>query len=187
VTFAYSSDSEHLQTSWPWLLNGGNTTETNEQDKPLDTPSEFVRSAIQYKFRVTTKKRWLEFKAEYLSYRQQLIEEINAYEDAHRHTQTHLQQESVVAPALTSIPKQHAPSTSLTPFSPYPPDCLVLVKHIHPDTTKTTLRAFFSPAFRSLDQKTTEGLGYVDFNKGMDRVRTIYASHFLVELSLTRN
>jgi hypothetical protein len=174
VTFAHATDSEYLQTSWPWVLSDDSATETNKRDGKGKQPSESVRTAIQYQFRVTTKKRWLEFKAEYLAYRQRLVEEINAHQDARRDATTHLQQESmIVSTPQTSTSKQPASSTQLTPFSPYPPDCLLLVKHVHPDTTKTTLRTLFSQAFHSLEHQNVQGLGYVDFSKGMDKVRII--------------
>ena len=53
----------------------------------------------------------------------------------------------------------------------YPPDCLVFVRNLHPDTNKTTLKVLFSQAFPSGDRE--KGLiDYVDFTKGLDTVRS---------------
>ena len=68
-----------------------------------------------------------------------------------------------------------------TPSSPYPLDCLVFVRTIHPGTNKTTLKSLFSQAFQDQDRSgqgherahtpTTAGPDYVDFRKGTDTVR----------------
>ncbi|XP_006456931.1 hypothetical protein AGABI2DRAFT_122809 [Agaricus bisporus var. bisporus H97] len=167
VTFAHATDVEYLQSFFPWIANENN--ERGGKGKQAEATAESIHAAIQSKFRVTTKKHWLELKAEYLAYRQRLVEEINAHQDARRDAQTHSQEPMAVSPPTASTSIQHPSSTQLTSFSPYPPDCLLLVKNVHPDTTKTTLRTLFSQAFHSLDQKGVDGLGYVDFNKGMDR------------------
>ena len=53
--------------------------------------------------------------------------------------------------------------------APYPPGCLVHVRHVHPETNKTTLRKLFAKASSEDDA----GIDYVDFNKGMITVRAI--------------
>jgi hypothetical protein len=76
-------------------------------------------------------------------------------------------------PALTAThPKMQ---TQTTPSSPYPFECLVSVRNVHPGTNKTTLTSLFAQVFRDRDGSahthTTAGLDYVDFSMGMETVR----------------
>ena len=45
--------------------------------------------------------------------------------------------------------------TQTTPSSPYPFDCLVLVRNVHPGTNKTTLKSLFAQAFQDQDGSGT--------------------------------
>ncbi|KDQ64102.1 hypothetical protein JAAARDRAFT_27728 [Jaapia argillacea MUCL 33604] len=86
-------------------------------------------------------------------------------------------------------------SQPLTIVSPYPPNCLLFVRNVHPSTNKTTLRTLFSRTLTASAQNgsdeskagggDTDGLDYVDFTKGMDscylRVATPDHNSLLVE------
>ena len=48
----------------------------------------------------------------------------------------------------------------------YPPNCLVFVRNVHPETNKTTLRSLLANAFGG----SVEKIDYVDYNKGLDSV-----------------
>lgn len=188
VTFAHATDCKYLANSWPWFPNSQPTTEPTTQKtddgQELDSVLEAVRTAHQHNFRVVTKERWLQLKAEYLAYRQQLVEQINTYQDSRKSVGVPTQPVMPKAPQVTDtttlrpqpehLPPTEGSSITITPSSPYPPNCLVFVKHVHPETTKTTLRQFFSQAFcQEVEQpqgNIVEGLDYVDFNKGMDTV-----------------
>ena len=50
----------------------------------------------------------------------------------------------------------------------YPRRCLVFIRHIHPETNKTTLRTLLSRAYGS--DTTGKELDYVDYTKGLDSV-----------------
>jgi len=70
--------------------------------------------------------------------------------------------------------------------SPYPLNCLVFVRNIHPETNKTTLRKLFSTAFGvASSNNQAEGLDYVDFTKGMDscylRLASPHHTQLLIE------
>ncbi|KXN81845.1 hypothetical protein AN958_03614 [Leucoagaricus sp. SymC.cos] len=191
VTFAHISDCEHLKDRWPWLRASRSGSET-AQCKPdgekdaAATVTEATRVAHQYGFRVIAKGRWLLLKTEYLTYRQKLVEEMNVYQDTRQAPPGAARGSNPSNPHNSSgptiLPSTHVltpddsantiPVGSLSLSSPYPPNCLVFVKHVHPQTTKTSLRNLFSQAFRSPhtppSPENPAGLDYVDFNKGMD-------------------
>ncbi|KAF9443826.1 hypothetical protein P691DRAFT_737329 [Macrolepiota fuliginosa MF-IS2] len=186
VTFVYATDCEYLKESWPWLPTPSSEPqstppEEGDEQEPSSNP-EPVHIARQYNFRVVSKERWLQFKAEYLTYRQKLVGDINAYQDARR---ARVQPRELMEPSMIHAtnanprdlhserpPTEEPPTATITPSSSFPPGCLVFVKHVHPETTKTTLRCLFSQAFHTGEKQTpvknVEGLDYVDFNKGMD-------------------
>ncbi|KAJ3764313.1 hypothetical protein EV360DRAFT_65613 [Lentinula raphanica] len=76
----------------------------------------------------------------------------------------------------------HPTSASSTQFSshtpPYPSNCLVFIRNIHPGTNKTTLRAFFANILsrrsksgdtdNSRDFDIRSAIDYVDYTKGTD-------------------
>ena len=90
-------------------------------------------------------------------------------------------------PAEPALPSRPLSSTSpvaeeeeesqpidLDPSAPYPPNCLVFVRNVHPETNKTTLRALFSAALsEGGEDLPPDGIDYVDFTKGLDAVRSI--------------
>jgi len=150
------------------------------------SPTDPLCITRQHNLRVISKERWLQLKAEYLDYRRRLVEELNVSQDAQQRwsgeksdveTAGSMNQGSLE----TDIDVWDRSISSLNPSSPYPPDCLVFVKNVHPETTKTTLRTLFSRGFRRPDasaQKSFEGLDYVDFSKGMD---TVSLFHLTIE------
>ncbi|KAJ7633166.1 hypothetical protein FB45DRAFT_695804, partial [Roridomyces roridus] len=139
ITFADSADVETLLTAWPWDRQRQNHTE--------DSPD--ASEAVKFGFRVLSKARWEELNAEYLRYRTQLLADINGAE------------EPVASPEEPAPPVDEQPA--LTVDSPFPPNCLVFVRHVHPESNKTTLRKFLAQAAKAKD-----AIDYVDFNKGMD-------------------
>ncbi|KAJ3562827.1 hypothetical protein NP233_g9333 [Leucocoprinus birnbaumii] len=188
VTFARVSDCQHLEEHWPWTR--GSSADSSEvgpsaidDDDAKNTAAKTSHLPRQYHFRIITKVRWLQLKAEYLTHRQKLVDEMNAYQDAQ-----HKRPSKALSPQTPDVMSANAsqPSASasaprrsvetstpaLSPYSPFPPNCLVFVKNVHPETTKTTLRGLLSRGLGAQavqsSQKNHDGLDYVDFSKGMD-------------------
>ncbi|KAF8958493.1 hypothetical protein BDZ97DRAFT_1923669 [Flammula alnicola] len=138
-----------------------------------------------------------ELKAEYLLFRQQLVDEINEFQETEqasrrqvkeggtsRQRQERLDQGNIgrQQPADTpsdvtagGLPQIHAGSA-------YPSGCLVFVRKVHPETNKTTLRTLFSQAWKkSGDEGQSmratgqdgDGVDYIDYTKGMDTARRL--------------
>jgi hypothetical protein len=172
-----------MKFRWPSIRVTSRRSESEaveaDKEKEADSATEISCLARQYDFRVITKKRWLQLKAEYLTYRQKLVDEMNAYQDTRQHPprNTRVSDMPDIMSTMPAVSLSDVKTTklSLSPSSPYPPSCLAFVKHVHPETTKTTLRSLLSQAFNSQDAQLSEknhegGLDYVDFNKGMDTV-----------------
>jgi hypothetical protein len=166
VTLADEHDVETLLEEWPW------DRQPNAHDRPSSTKEDYVHESSKFGLRMLSKSRWDQLKVEYLAYQRKLLDELVAFNEGSSNIpldddidiaehdegdEANSQAESEPAgPALTTL------------SSPYPLNCLVFVRNIHPETNKTTLRKLFSTAFDT----TSEGsLDYVDFNKGMDSVR----------------
>ncbi|KAJ7137927.1 hypothetical protein C8R44DRAFT_607639 [Mycena epipterygia] len=150
ITLANADDAESLLTTWPWARQQRSTQDSSDASE-----------ALKFGFRTLSKARWDELNAQYLSYRAKLLADI--------------QEPDVLATTgLPTAPPQDRPEPkrqaspiddpiALASTMSYPRNCLVFVRHIHPETNKTTLRNFFAKA---VDVK--EAIDYVDFNKGMD-------------------
>ncbi|KAJ8455570.1 hypothetical protein ONZ51_g12397 [Trametes cubensis] len=189
VTFADEVDATRLAADWPWLPRRAPTSITSEQGAQNgEGESELTHEAAKCGFRVLRKERWDELKEEYLAYRQRLLDEIAHAEasgsneprstvsthpvpraEAHRpqgHTDAHAVVESAnkpsTAPTSTSA-QAHDAELPLDPSAPFPPGCLVYVRHVHPETNKTTLKALFAAHAPG----AATALDYVDYNKGM--------------------
>ena len=80
----------------------------------------------------------------------------------------------------TARPSPHAQAqaqtqTQTTPSTPYPFDCLIFVRNVHPGTNKTTLELLCAQAFQDQggdaqghkSAHTTADVDYIDFSKGM--------------------
>jgi hypothetical protein len=174
VTLSNTLDVEHLINKWPWEREPG-------PENSLDGDFTDIQvEAKKYGFRVLPKWRWESLQKEYIAYRRSLLDDIAAFEDAHSH-QTQTETHAVRHSKSGSLPshtiwQESPPETVKTPeirvldLSPsYPANCLVFARNIHPETNKTTLRTLFSTAFKGTD--LSDGLDYVDFNKGLDSVR----------------
>ena len=121
-------------------------------------------------------------RAEYLCYRQELVDEINTYQDGGRSEvyggggkrryldEIHDQEEEQITEedsnqtqgiysiTITVIPANNLiiGTGSIYPNSAYPPGCLVLVRNFHSDANKTTLRRLFLHARRSSVESRVE-------------------------------
>ena len=190
VTLAHTADCNHLKENWPWFRDASSDFYMDQfkaregEGTILSTDPLYI--ARQHNLRVISKEKWLQLKAEYLGYRQKLVEELNISQDAQQkqskgmsdvETPGIMNQGSLETDILALDPLPKATTPSLNPSSPYPPNCLVFIKNIHPETTKTTLRTLFSRGLWQSDasaQKSFEGLDYVDFSKGMDTVSLLH-------------
>jgi hypothetical protein len=158
VTLLQDQSVEDLLREWPWVRSNSDSTGHN---------SATAQEALKFGFRTISKARWEELRDEYLAYREELLRQIAVEEDATLQIPPQLQppiaeRRDPTPPAPVSRPQTHA-------LSSYPIGCLVLVRNIHPETNKTTLRTLFT---------STVGLGqelldYVDYNKGMNSVSLI--------------
>lgn len=193
MTLSTAEDVQFLLDQWPW----DEPLITDEHNRKSDVSQEsdvFQQEAKKFGHRCLSKRKWEELRAEYLLYRQQLIAELEADNEAqekvhrtqttlthekhinsplHVHEPGHDQPEPPQAKSISDIPPQ---SKSQGPIfnasSPFPPECLVLVRHVHSETNKTTLRALFSQASKLVEGKkdASDGLDYVDYTKGLDSV-----------------
>ncbi|KAK2465874.1 hypothetical protein APHAL10511_001515 [Amanita phalloides] len=170
VTLVTIEDAEFLTKRWPWTRSTAASVESTDKD----IVSEVVRDATKFGLRTLSKTNWEHLKGEYLRYRSQLIEKINEHEDAQVETQTRTigKRERDVESELQRTPSAHeaaqtpSKADALSPDAPYPYGCLILVRNIHPETNKTTLRALFSVSKGGGLKE--DGLDYIDFNKGVD-------------------
>ncbi|KAH9939959.1 hypothetical protein B0H21DRAFT_583441 [Amylocystis lapponica] len=158
VTLENTEHVELLLNKWPWsprrtdLSDMGDTT--------------LVHDAIKFGFRTLSKARWDALKEEYLTHRQRLLDDIaHAEDEEHAYTNQYMDAQSQAAPIAVAPTLSLPPKPAFDLSAPYPPGCLVYVRNVHAETNKTTLRTLFSQAF---SVQSTEGLDYVDFNKGME-------------------
>ncbi|KJA29702.1 hypothetical protein HYPSUDRAFT_125971 [Hypholoma sublateritium FD-334 SS-4] len=192
VTLTFLQDVNYILRKCPW-----ETLQAKADSKATENRSQVFEDVTRFGFRSTSKERWDALKADYLLYRQRLIEEINEAQGKEQVSRRQLETTSLPVPessvhvssshdrnekhsvkgkgkdvhipahaAAVEAPKIHANSL-------YPPGCLVFVRHLHPDTNKTTLRALFAHAWSrdagaSSSGKPTDGIDYLDFMKGMD-------------------
>lgn len=191
---------------WPWdVPPRKNLAEPEESvEESQNANLELRKDARKFGFRCLGKTKWEELKAEYLLYRQQLVDEMNRYQDeelemrtrkmaaisAHRpsgagaHTSAlvasqKVAEEGMKRPKDEPVQIQVEGPKSIHSGSKYPSGCLVFVRNLHPETNKTTLRTLFSRAWdedpHSDEQGSAggggSGLDYLDYTKGMDRVR----------------
>ncbi|KAJ2917616.1 hypothetical protein MD484_g2792, partial [Candolleomyces efflorescens] len=169
VTFLDEADARHFLEAWPW--------NPQANSKPAASNNETSNEATKFGFRTTSKSNWEALRAEYLVYRQQLVQEINEHQDVSNPAQTRGQESPSHEDKTLSLPAVKPPrqpkededppptnSSAITLSSPYPFGCLVFVKNVHPETNKTTLKRLFGKTLSQSDA----GIDYVDFNKGMD-------------------
>ena len=177
VSFASTEDVAFLSKKWPWRRDRTHPLDQDTSIGEADISSE-RREALRFGFRVLEKAQWEKLNQEYLAYRQRLLEEIARAEESidtsqptasEPHSGTILETPSgLVDENATSQTNLQEPLDASTM---YPPGCLVFVRHVHPETNKTTLRKLFSRAFETRNAPgTDDAIDYVDFNKGMDTV-----------------
>ncbi|KAI0677726.1 hypothetical protein C8Q78DRAFT_962759 [Trametes maxima] len=186
VTFSSEDSATRLTSAWPWSPRhapaaGGRTGPAQE--------------AAKFGFRALPKARWDALKDEYLAHRQRLLDDIARaeYTNSAAHVPT---PNAEVSPeerppranrppaAENARPAAHNdPVPALDATAPFPRGCLVYVRHVHPETNKTTLKALFA-AHGGTGPAGAVGLDYVDYSKGMDtcylRVSTPAHAHTLV-------
>jgi len=186
VTLFQAEDVEALLKSWPWERSSTSVGGSATKDTPESTEA---REAAKFGLRVLSKRRWEQLKEEYLAYRSSLLEEL--VQPQNPSSGPHLGEQDSEPPSLAKPNVLIPPATlvAIHPSSPFPPNCLVFVRNIHPETNKTTLRALFSQAFHHSSNndalRDDGGLDYVDFNKGMTschlRLATPVHTHILVD------
>ncbi|KAH9939331.1 uncharacterized protein BXZ73DRAFT_76042 [Epithele typhae] len=166
VTLAGADDASRLATTWPW--HPRRTVPPDDLAQSLLT-----LDAVKFGFRCLAKARWEMLKEEYVTYRQQLLNEM-----------TPAGRGSTPNPSLVVYTEDErsdggangrrpadgwdsAPTTNgstFGPSSPFPLGCVVFVRNVHPETNKTALKALFSlRAFKD----SPSALDYIDYNKGM--------------------
>lgn len=186
VVLTSDQDRDFLLDRWPWDRS------RSQSDCGEDGHASEVEEAVKFGFRTLSKAKWDEFREEYLAYRQQLLDEINTYEDAE--APVSVLPDPNLAPSSSSQDikldsdgrarpqddiRSPSPPPIIHPASPYPPNCLVFARNLHSETNKTTLRKLFSTALTP----SRDGLDYVDYNKGMDSVRSfwcVYSPKYLI-------
>lgn len=206
ITLSHEEDVNALLKAWSWQhptdgMNPGRSMETdiksasantkNIKGKEKDLPenSTLHEEAAKFGLRVLTKAKWEELRAEYLLYRQELVDEINTFQDEGEvmfdsgtgrkrgnADETHDQEVSITENASAA----RYSVVGLHPNSVYPPGCLVFVRNVHPETNKTSLRGLFLHAWVKSEteggRKDDDGLDYLDYMKGMDCVCVLFFS-----------
>ena len=145
------------------------------ENHPDEQISSFRVEAAKFGLRVLPKAKWEELRAEYLLYRQELVDEINAFQDSQSGVyssggqkreyvdETYDQEEQIMedlsqqtnqirvqSNKYAAVPADNSTGTTgIHPNSAYPPGCLMFVRNVHPDTNKTTLRSLFLHAWES--------------------------------------
>ena len=146
-----------------------------EKDRSLrdEEISPLYAGATKFGLRILTKARWEELRAEYLLYRQELVDEINMFqdegeirvygggrrgyvgemhdqeeqEDPPKTNQIQVQKRAHIQPRSTKsaviAANDSVDTAGIHHNSTYPPGCLVFVRNVHPETNKTTLRGLF--------------------------------------------
>ena len=154
ITLSAVEDAEFLLSTWPW------SREPSEQ--VFETPA--LQEALKFGFRMLSKTRYDDLKNEYLTCRTSLVEQTVRGQNG--------QPTKPIARA-DYTPTKKLPSDDLTPS--YPVDCLIFARNIHLETNKTTLKNLFGHAFQTAPFDTN-GVDYVDYNKGLDAVSCLPSS-----------
>lgn len=197
VTLASIDVVELLLKAWPWNRLTSSGAEQNDAlhnqhpDTTLSTDEETRRNlrneAGRYGLRMLSKKSWEMKKAEYLLYRQQLVEEMNQIQDDARgmplaYASDGAKEVKKYTNTLDDKAGTSSASSNLDINDPYPYGCLVFVRNINSETNKTTLRSLFNRLCSMSDCLTRPDDGgsidYVDYNKGMDTVCTSLFTFF---------
>jgi hypothetical protein len=190
VTLSTKDDVQALMDAWPWerprRTHGPSNDDMIMDEKGQTSTTQEMKSAISFGLRICSKARWEGLKAEYLLYRQQLVEEINRYQDeedtrcrdskgktvvdAQHSSNSETASVAVAGSKLETIVAQEDSRPGLHADSRYPSGCLVFVRHVHPGTNKTTLRSLFKRAWKG-DGASEDCVDYIDYSKNMDSVK----------------
>ena len=198
VTLSTKDDVQALMDAWPWEKTGRTHGPSNDDTKAQTstTQSQEMKSAINFGLRICSKARWEGLKAEYLLYRQQLVEEINWYQDgedircnskgkmvvdAQHSRNSETASVSVAASKSEMMKAQEDNRLGLHADSRYPSGCLVFVRHVHPGTNKTTLRSLFKRAWKE-EGSSEDCVDYIDYSKNMDSVIQISSPFSIFKL-----
>ncbi|KAJ7193810.1 hypothetical protein GGX14DRAFT_587692 [Mycena pura] len=177
ITFARAADAEALLAAFPWQRTREPLRRAEAQARETADAAE---GAARIGFRACSKARWDALNAEYLAYRARILADMKqepedgaASEAAPRARPGPSAGGSASARRGAEAVADTAP---LAPALPYPPNCLVFVRNVDPETNKTALRAFFA---LPLGADAADAIDYVDFNKGMDScyLRLTAAAH----------
>ena len=156
---------------------------TKGKGKDKHPPHEEISSlhveATTSGLRILTKAKWEELRVEYLLYRQELVDEINKFqdedevevygggrkrkyvdeihdqeeqsteEDSRRTVQEGTYIQSRSTKDTAIAVNDSVGTASIHPNSTYPPGCLVFIRNVHPQTNKTSLRNLFLHARES--------------------------------------
>jgi hypothetical protein len=143
-------DARSFCSSWPWDHSGAQPKAAQEDKGSSE--------AHQTGFRSLALSKWIELRDEYLDYQARLLD------IAREPPPLNPLKEDNHLPGRSSIPPPKLPSEN-TEW--YPRGCLVFVKHIHPETNKTTLRKLFHQFTSGSEGDCVD---YLDYQKGVDSV-----------------
>lgn len=166
VVFTHAKDAEALLHQWPWDSIRTASASDGDEGKP-----DAAQNALGVGFRCLSKRIWDKRKEEYLAYQRRLVDEVMSSNSAGPSTRRsaaevpQVDSEGEEGPLYSDIPQ---PRQTLLP---YPPNCLVFVKNVHPETNKTTLRKLLSSPFSALGDE----IDYADYSKGLDTVSYIFS------------
>ncbi|KAF9480711.1 hypothetical protein BDN70DRAFT_856432 [Pholiota conissans] len=187
VTLSTSEDVNFLLNDWPW--ESTSTTHSSKLEQKDADRLQVLQDTVKFGFRTISKERWEGLKAEYLLFRQELVEEMNEFQENERDIR---RQEKAVPSRSNSGPMEehlqernqgktcHSSTEAALPAllsihagSSYPSGCLVFVRHLHSETNKTTLRTLFMQAWKNESEtpsksKSNDGIDYLDYLKGME-------------------
>lgn len=177
MTFSTKSHLEAVLHAWPWKRRHLLVPDGNEE---AGIPPA-VKEAQKYGLRAISKARWDKLNEEYLIYKHHLVEEMARTQSEICHlgegvAEPEFEDDEPEAQAQAQAQMQTQTQRRMTATLPYPFDCLVFARNIHPETNKTTLKSLFGQALQDDDNgdqgrgQAPAGLDYVDFTKGMDSV-----------------
>jgi len=180
-----------LLEQWPWDVPSRKDSAETEESQSINI--QLRKEARKFGFRCLRKAKWEELKAEYLLYRQQLVEEMNRHQDEELEMRTRkvaglsthrpsgaganasalvasqkIADEVVKRPMDELLQTQTEGPKSIHSGSKYPSGCLVFVRNLHPETNKTTLRTFFSQAWNEGPHSGEPGSACADGVSGLD-------------------
>lgn len=192
LTFSEPSVASHFLAYFPYHRtpeNKGSVIDSANPNNDHDEPSPEELEARKAGFRTLSKERWEALQSEYVQYRDALLHRIatapsSAPPRASASAPATVPDLPSPSPDDDNVPESDPrPSTTTSEPSPlliprcypYPPGCVIFVRHVPTDTNKTALRARFSALLAedgsNNESTATAALDYVDYTKGLDSVR----------------